>query len=862
MAKTRQLPSSPLADYLLRAAEFTLLAQIFATAIIFNGFFTNPLVNKFLLGQAFCIMAWVIYLMHCFFARKFTLVWSSYYIPAALFAGWAYIRSLTSPDAMALWSFYVFFTILHALPLWLTLFESKRFQMLYLRTVLITGGIVLFGCVYQFGYHLTHTYAGSVDIIPKWMKEITLTAGSYDRQFLGSFLGHNNHSMAYLVMVCIFAMLMLYRTWQTNWFIVYAVYIFVSLFIIVYGGSRSAFLMILPAFLAIGYGIYKQTKSSVNHSLSLKPLMKPLLFTIGGIVSVLIITTVILNTVGGGKVDSVFTRFIKGSDYLLSGTYPRVWLLSLYMFVSNPLTGTGFGAWAHQYPFYQESWFAAHPRTFIGLPEIGRYADQAHNDYLLVMAELGLPGLFLMAWIIMLHLRNIVFFFRQQHLPLLGTAAAACTLGTMVQMAFAFPFNVAPTACLFIANLALFAHFVPRQKWEMEPGFLKLPNNAWRWGGSVAAFILGVLMLYPVGLFTIGDFLANQKRTYFNGMYTALDAARISYAQNDLDTYQKEMNNYYFYYDFGMKQMENSFNYLPNRGAQLSNYGIEILSKGIQDQNTEALHLAIEYFNRSMDSYSFYDTFTHLGRAYRALWDIHKKQEDLDQALANFKQAVSILPTFHQGWLNYTSTLAEAGKQQESIDLLAEMELRYPGIINDGLFAVTQQAEAEGTIERAALIYNLAVRIKPDNPRLFQSTYDAQGNISTKGIIDFYIGIKRLDMAKRMLVGTAPYQKQDAVYAETIKVLLPMLNQKQYADAHDMMQQLLANDTLHESKQLHYYAGLTAWLAGDTYGCFAHLGMAYTLGVPMQQLKMLLKSTAELNFLPIHVDGLYTIPNG
>ena len=77
-----------------------------------------------------------------------------------------------------------------------------------------------------------------------------------------------------------------------------------------------------------------------------------------------------------------------------------------------------------------------------------------------------------------------------------------------------------------------------------------------------------------------------------------------------------------------------------------------------------------------------------------------------------------------------------------------------------------------------------------------------------------------------------------------------------------MMQQLLASEPLNESKQLHYYAGLTAWLAGDTSSCFAHLSMAYTFGVPMQLLKPLLKSAAEINLLPIQVDGLYTIPNG
>lgn len=848
MAKKRPLSPSPFAEHLLCASEFALLTQIFATAIVFNGYFTNPLVNKFILGQSLSLIAWILYFMHCFFARKITLVWSTYYIPAALLTVWVFIRSITSPDSMALWSFYVFSTTIIGFPLWVTFFQTKRFRSQYIKTVIVTGTIALFGSLWQFIWHLTHTYNGSVDIIPRWFQMITLTSGSYDRQFLGSFLGHNNHSMAYLVIVSVFALMMLYRSRRSFWFVVYAVILCTSFFIIIYGGSRSAFLMIPPAFLVMGYGIYRQSKYSKSSS---KPVsLKSVYYTATGIAALILVVLLILTMTGDGRVSSVFSRFVEGKDYLLSGTYPRVWMLSLYMFAENPLTGIGFGSWAHQYPFYQESWFTAHPQTFIGLPEVGRHTEQAHNDYLMVMAELGLPGLFLMLWLLVIHFRNIWTYIHQSKISLVGITAVACTIATLVQTMFAFPFNVAPVACLFISNLALFAYFMSTKTFEFRPALLQIPSNPARWLLSGLAMLIGAATLYPSAVFTKGDYNANQKRNYFYAAYARLNDANVAAVNGNTEDYHENMNLYYFYYEHGMKFLESSFNYLPNRGLYLYNYGVEILGKGIQEKDEAILQQAIEYFEKSKGSYTYYDTFTHIGRAYRELWNLTQNDEYLSKAIENLHRAVSIMPTYQQGWINYTALLGEAGRNEEGIEILAETELRYPGTIEDGVYGVVEMATTEGNIERAALAFNIASTVTPHNPKLFER------------VIDFYLSINRLDMAKRMLAGIAPFQQPEDVYTQTLKVLLPLFNAKQYAEANDMMQQIIGSPSAQESAQLHYYAAVTAWLAGAHNESAILTQRAIELGVSSQQLQPLLQLSPELSVFPFNTEILQSENSG
>ncbi len=841
--KNRQLPPSPFADLLLLSAEFTLLAQLFATAIIFNGYFTNPLINKFLMAQGFTAIAWSLYLIHCFFSRAITIGWSPYYIPAALLAFWACIRAFTSPDAMALWYFYTFFTILLAFPLWVTLFQTKRFQRHFLQTVIVTGSIVLLGCLRQLWYHLTkEAEVGSIKFFD-W-KILTLTSGSYDRQFLGSFLGHNNHSTAYLVIVSILAVYMLYRSWKSNWWIAYSVLLCLSFLCILYGGSRSAFLMIPPAIFLMAYGFYKQFKTKTQNAFSMSAAVKPLLYGLGGVVVVLIAAVFLINTVAGGQVDSVFARFGTSVDELLSGTYPRVWLLSLYMFYKNPLTGIGFGAWSHQYPYYQESWFGTHPDTGIGLPEIGRHTEKAHNDYFQLIAELGLPGLIIMLWLFVIHFRFIGQLFRQAKPSMLAVTAAACTIATLVQTAFAFPFYVAPNACLFLANLALFACLSQPKIMLWKPAMFQSPVNAARWGMSALVLILSGILLYPVGVFTKGDFTARQKDTYLAGAYSSMDQAYQALARGDNDTYQEELYNYNWYYDEGLKHLGMSFNYLPNRGSKLYNYGIEILGKGISENDPEIIQTSIQYFQKSLDSYVFYDTFTHLGRAYRALWEMENDPEYKEQALNNFQRAVSIMPTFYQGWFNYTSFLGQTGDQKKAINILAEMELRYPGLIEEGVYPAVESATQEKNIERASMIYNLALAVTPSNEKLYQR------------VVSHYVRINRLDMAERMLVGTAHSQRDEIVMNETIKVLIPKLNSRHYFDAHKMMQDLLAYENLKDSGRLHYYAAVTAWLAGDAQDSFAHSCYGLAKGVPLKKLQQILNATAEVGRIPFEAAWL------
>lgn len=150
---------------------------------------------------------------------------------------------------------------------------------------------------------------------------------------------------------------------------------------------------------------------------------------------------------------------------LLSGRLDG-WMAAWWMFREHPLAGVGHGAFGAE---FGETKLAMAEAGWKGFPRhLYPYFGNAHNDYLEVLAELGLPGVLALAWGLWLLGRRLLGRRRLREAPDpdFGLALAGVAGFAVLAIAY-FPFHVALTAYPAIALLA----------WVFSSEFLPPPGE-------------------------------------------------------------------------------------------------------------------------------------------------------------------------------------------------------------------------------------------------------------------------------------------------------------------------------------------------------------------------------------------------
>ncbi len=821
MKKEINLPPSPLAQLFERAAQCCLLTLIVTTALYFNAYFTSPLVHKYLLGQTLALAAWFFYLSQSIAARRFVFVWSPYYYPTLALVVWAGIGSLYAPQSSARSNYFVFFLIVSAFPLWVTYFRSARFRSLFMWTVFFAGFCMTLACVRQLVMEDPR-----LDF--SFFKAMTISRGDYERQNMGAFLGHNNASTAYVWIGCLYAIGLWHVFRRHLWQALFGLFVMVGLTVIFYGGSRGVAMAVIPSLALILYGLYYDWRrkgapvsdeaEAAGAAFKRKLKIGIPVFAAG----IILIFIMLINApFAKRKIEGVFSRFQVSTEILASGTYPRVWWMSLLMVADHPLTGVGFAAWPYEYPYTQEQWFEQYPQTKIGLPPIGQHTERAHNDFLQTWAELGIPGLFCIFWLLIVHFQSILSLFRRRPIPFPGLVASAATFATMIHACVAFPFHEAAASCLFLGNLALVSWFACSKEMEWAPAWLNNPRQTLHWWIVPAAFGVSMILFRPITTNLTGDYIARKNGINDQQARTLDDEYFIAwYGSDGLSATQGRIK----HIEDGYKHLQYSLTYLPDAGNNLYTLGIAAMEKARRAGDEQLYLKAIQYLNDSLNDYTFYESYGYLGRAYRLVWELTKKPEYLTAAIENFQKATAIMPTFMEGWVQLGLLYAKGGQEQKALELFGETELRFPGFTEIGVLEGARAANAQGDHETASLLFNLAAATSPSNPLIFHET------------IDYYLQLGRMDLAKRMLVGLSEFQDEMTSAKVMNKVLMELLSRKDWPNARSLMNGLLEKEALRSRPALWYYAGLTAWICGNPWESLAHWKQASGLGVTPEQL--------------------------
>lgn len=803
-----------------RVSFIVLLFQIVSTALYFNGYFTNPLVNKALLGQYTGLTAWLFYGIHCFVNRRFVLAWSPYYLPAACFTVWAGIRSVTAESALATHAFYVFFCILLSFPLWVTFFRNKQYRLFFMGIVFFAGTCMLIGSLRQL-------LMATPRFDWPFFTAITLSTGDYERQRLGAFLGHNNACAEYILIGTLSAAYLWYLLRNKIWSYAFGIVVVLGFIMIYLSGSRGTALSLLAAYGLILYALFhKSSRWQENPLVQFYRNNKRSLLIGGSVIAVslfIFVLAALKSPSLENRGSNLMHRFLTPSEELISGTYPRVWWFSLLMVYEHPFVGVGFSSWPHQYPYIQEKWFSHHPKTRLGLPRMNNsfpHSQDAHNDYLQAWAELGLPGLICVLWLLFVHWQSIRQLLGSNPIPVLGLFAAAATVAELTRNLVAFPFHEAAASCVFLGNLALVSSLVSQKNYVWQPRWLadSHPQNlGFAIGGSV---LLYLVCSYPVYNYIAGDF--------------AIRDFALSYDKANVALQAGNKNLYNQYIAKGRENYRAGINRIPFVGEHLYNYATDLLNQA-EPSATNVVHpgkklspnlkfdkekalLAVNYLLQSLGSYVYFGSYEQLGRAYGMLWENTLDDTYYQKAVENYQKAVGILPIYEDGWCQLALLKAKKGEDYSAI---WHTEARYPGFTEKTLLPLAVNTANPDT---ASLLFQIAATANPESGEVF------------KNAVAFFYRINRLDLVENAIIGYADIQPVSVIKPAINQLLYERLNRKQVAEAYNLVLTLRKKEKLPKEPDFWFYSGIVAWIANqpwDTIHCWMQ---AHNLGVPIDDL--------------------------
>lgn len=344
-----------------------------------------------------------------------------------------------------------------------------------------------------------------------------------------------------------------------------------------------------------------------------------------------------------------------------------VWKNSSVMIRDHLPLGVGIGNWKVEYPGYGSR--VALDRFVYGKMQWLR----AHNDHLQILAELGLVGLGLYAWLAFTFLRSLWKLLGRETEGETRCAAmsiATGTLGVLALACFSFPLNrAAPPLALMICFGILGGALARGQDGERS---LRLP----RWAFVSAAAVVAILLAVH-GRAQYRRLVADR---YFHKMARA-------HAKKD---WRRVIN-----------EGRRSYSYNPHRKKTLVPLAGAYIGTGRPEEAAALLKDVVRVYPNDL-------------QAWNGLGVAHMEMGALDEALVYFKRTVEIRPEFSEGHNNIGAVYMRRGKRDEALESALLAVRHDPGNsaylknaavvyrkIGDSLLAERKPAEALERFRRA-----------------------------------------------------------------------------------------------------------------------------------------------------------------
>ncbi len=372
-----------------------------------------------------------------------------------------------------------------------------------------------------------------------------------------STMGLTNFTTDYLVMV-IPLMITAFFTEHDKEYLKYAAYagIMLSIAYIVIGKNRAGWIAIVSSlfFYAILFGMYRE------HIHLSKVTKKLLLYTC--IAAIILMVMLIGFTRTGTSLvkrgESIFNK-----DYSSNAFRLLVWESTLKGIKDNPAFGIGIGNYPINIPLYEVN--ALKTTDWKEL----RYLNNAHNEYLQIIFELGIAGLLCFLWFIseifVTGAKSIKDSRKNTHHTLWNIALLSGIVSVLVTALFTFNLENPASALMFWVFAGLIVGKRRYRHFEDEYGFVsilkKLSGFKWRWkydfeigiGNSFPLAIIFVIM-FIVSVIILGNLTAFSHKQAIADIYnmeaeTYLDLKMPKKAMNVISkAYSLSHNDYMILY--------------------------------------------------------------------------------------------------------------------------------------------------------------------------------------------------------------------------------------------------------------------------------------------------------------------------
>jgi Lipid A core - O-antigen ligase and related enzymes len=328
-----------------------------------------------------------------------------------------------------------------------------------------------------------------------------------------------------------------------------------------------------------------------------------------------------------------------------------IWEVSMGIVKQNPILGIGVHRFNAEYNQYQAKWFQAHPNEMDSKKGmVGGDTKYAFNEYLEILVETGIVGLFLFISVILATIYLVVKNLKNNILLYLFFASI---IVIFISASFSFPFYSLPTFVIFffllaaISGLTSYPEYKEKNKLIIKFSFLISRLFFIRIAGIVMVILSSLLLI----------FATNQYKAYYYWGHPYL-------ANNE--------GNYDACYSFNM-----AYPYLKYDGEFLQNYGVLLFENKQLGKSYIILNKAQSYISNEK-------LYTSLGDLYKAVGNLKKNEEAYINALYFTPQRFS--PIY-----NLAKFYEETGQIDKALIIAQRILIKKPKIAYDDIIQFKQE---------------------------------------------------------------------------------------------------------------------------------------------------------------------------
>ncbi|MDY0361396.1 MAG: O-antigen ligase family protein [Desulforegulaceae bacterium] len=467
---------------------------------------------------------------------------------------------------------------------------------------------------------------------------------------------------------------------------------------------------------------------------------------------------------GWGNIDK---RFGQTLVQIENGQLSRLnfWMDTIEIIKNFWLTGTGAGSFEQIYPYY---------KSYISERIIGH----AHNDYLELISDFGLIGLFICAGFFILIIsksfKNLKK--RKEKFAVIGTFAAfssICAIG--VHSITDFNLQIPANAMIFFLVCALMISFShTRFRQNLEPSYLQKDKA----NACLNHLIVFVLIFFPLGYYSCKTMLARinsfdfpvEKVTPLSNWediekYTKAAQKAAFYNPFDAEFAAAAGDSFFFKKDLkkSLSMYEKSLELRPVSGEILQKYGIALYYFGEEHRGEKYLRLGSSFNKKDYSLYlrlaAFYFDF---GQTQKGIETVKTgisvdplKTGDLLalmwSANLNFTQMEKALPPISEAYYRYSSFIS-------ALDYKGVADYNSKILEKALFFAENEKKPSTGIYSRLAVFY-----LRTKNPdKAFEVISAGLKKYPEDSIILYYAGLVYENLSL--------YNKAEQYYTQAVTI--------------------------------------------------------------------------------------------